>query len=246
MRKLLFLFSFLVCLFAFSSEVEATSLISINKEGEVIFNVLSSKDEIALGIPKRELLEVREIAAGSSASFNSRISLTKQEDKLLLKVKTNEGEKDLDVTNWEEDIVEIEERGEVKKVIIGLVGDKFKLEQEGVIVLTDYPINIDPTKNELSVLTPSGSRFISVLPIEAVESLLRARAMNRFKVDKKVQLTESERGELIYVIEGERVINVFNLLTYSVPIRAKVSALTGEIIFIEQPLWLKVLGFLLT
>jgi len=111
------------------------------------------------------------------------------------------------------------------------------------VVTTDYPININPKKNEISVQTPSGIRFLSVLPVEAAESILRARVMTRL-TGEKTFLLEGERGELVYEMNGEKVLNIFNLLDYPVEVKTKVSVLTGEIVEIDQPTWLRIVSFL--
>ncbi len=241
MKKILLISVFLFFLFP---QPARASLITVNQKGEVVLKVLSSQDEIALGIPKRDFLEVKEMAVGLPAVSNPKISLQKSEGKVLLKVQTDSSQTSLDVSGWTEDVVEIEEREETKKLAIAIKKDKFSIKQEGVVVLTDYPISINPQKNQLSVETPSGNRFLSILPIEAAQSLLRARIISRLFLNNEAVLTENERGELIYVISGEKTINLFNLFDYSVPVTAQVSALTGEVVLVDQPVWLKILGFL--
>lgn len=242
MKNSLFLLSFLLFL-SFTSPVKAESLLKIDGQGEIILKVLSSQDSLTLGIPRREFLEVKDVAV-SNADTSTRISLRKEGDSISLNVESNGSQKSLDVTNWQDDLIEIEERGEKQKVKIAISEGKFNIEQKGAIAQTEFPINIDPAKNELSVDAPSGIRFISILPIEAVESLLRARIISRLNEGQKMILSEGERGELIYEIKGEKLINLFNLLKYPIEVNSKVSALTGEIIFVDQPVWLKIFGFL--
>lgn len=230
---------FILLFVAFPSPVEG-SLIVINNEGEVVVNVLSSQDALSLGIPKRDYLKVKDIAATSSFSPDARVSIKREGEKVSLNV----GEKTLDVTNWQEEIVEIEERVETQKISIALVDGKFKIEQDGVSALTDYTININPENKELSVSTPSGARFLSILPKGAAESVMRARVITKLNKDDYLELVEEEGGELSYLVSGQRVLALFNIFDLEIPVKAKVSALTGRIISVDQPVWLNLLGFL--
>lgn len=239
MKKVLIailLFSFL---FSTAKSAKASSLVKIDGNGEVIFKVLSSEDQLALSIPERKEIEVKEIAA-SNAPNDSLISLTKDEEKIYLKV----GDKELDVTNWEEGLIEIEERGDVKRIEIGVEGDEFVIKQDGVSAKTSYPINIEPKENKLSVETSSGEIFLTVFPIEAAESALRSRYVTRLP-DKNIGVSEKETGILTYEVDGEREIEMLKFIDYAVPVTVYVSASTGEIVSIDQPTWLRIFGFLL-
>ena len=216
----------------------------INEKGEVIWKVLSSTDSISLSIPERAQLEVIDVAASSETTGDAKISLGKENGSISLSINSSDGNRSLDVTNWQDDLIEVEERGETKKLAIRIVDGEFNIEQKGISVTTSYPININPEKNEISVQTPSGVRFLSVLPIEAAESALRAKVITRF-TDKKARLEEGNTGELVYVLSGEKVLNLFNIMDYPVEVEASVSVLTGEIVHVDQPPWLVVLSYLL-
>lgn len=232
-----------VCIFWPSSA--NASLVLINKDGDIVLKILSSQDYIALGIPKRDSIEVKELAERTNASSDAKISLRRDGEKFLLNVESDGEERELDVTGYKDSLIELEERGESQTVRIGVLDGKFSIEQRGVIALTSFPININPESAELSVATSSGSRFLSMLPYGAVESVLRSKVMSKLGEGRKIELSEGDRGELVYTIPGYRVIDVYNIVSYPVSITVKVSASTGEIVFIEQPTWLKIIGFLL-
>ena len=242
MKKLVFIFTLSALFYLSSVAVRAESLLVVNENGEVVWKVLSSKDSISLSIPQREYLEVTDVAASFETTSDAKISLEKENGNISLSIDSSEGSRSLDVTNWQEDLIEVEERGETKKLTIRIIDGEFSIEQKGISVATSYPINIDPKRNEISVQTPSGTRFLSVLPIEAAKSALRAKVITRFT--GKASLVEGDRGELVYVLSGEKVLNLFNLLDYPVEVEASVSVLTGEIVHVEQPPWLIVLSFL--
>lgn len=241
MKKLLFATLFLSLFFIFPSWVNA-ELITITGEGEVVLNVLSYQDQLALGVPERQDLTINKLAADVSSDDNF-ISLKKEEGKMFLSV--GEGDNRLDVTNWNEDLVEIEEKADVKRIQISVKDERFAIEQDGVTALTEFPININPKENELSLTTDSGSIFLSVLPKEAAETALRSRFVTRIS-QNEVEISQKDLGVLAYVIKGEKVIKLLNVVNYSVPVTTHVSTSTGEVLSVDQPTWLRIFGFLLS
>ncbi len=226
-------FVFLVLFFLFVSSANA-SLVVVDSVGRVIWKVLSSQDSLALDIAKRGEIEVKEAAGGET---ETNIALKKDGERFFLN--------ELEVTGWKDSLVEIEERGEVKEILIATRGDKFAIEQNGIVALTDSSINIRPKENELSITTDSGATFLSILPVEAAESALRSRFISRIK-RKEIYLSKEEVGVLAYRIEGEKVFNFFNLFEYKIPVTAHISASTGEILAVEGPEWFKIFSFLFT
>ena len=237
---------FLVTLFflvGLAKKAEA-SLLLINKEGKIILKVLSSQDTHGLEIPRREYLAIKAVASQTSDS-DAKVSLSKLDGKVTLDVSSDLSQRSLDVTNYQEEIVEIEERPEVKRFTISLKDGKFIIDQDGISAETYFTINIDAKIAELTLETPSGFRYLSILPREAVETILRAKTIDRLKEGSKLLISEQNR-ELSYEIFGDRVIDVFNLVEYSIPVSSRVSASTGEILSVNEPTWLRILGFLFT
>jgi len=245
MRRLFFVALLLFFSFLLASGAEA-SLIDINKDGEVVWNVLAfnNNGSLALGVPERGELEIKGVASSPSEPADATISLKKEDDKVFLRVGSEDGAPEIDVTDLNEDLVEIEERGSTQKVVIGVADDKFTIEQNGIVATTNYPIRIDPKKNEISLETASGEIFLSILPIEAVETALRSKYVSRL-ADTVMDITQEDIGVLTYTVSGERVIKIFNIINYGVPVKAHISASTGEIIFIDQPTWLRILSVIM-
>jgi hypothetical protein len=239
MKKGLLTLGFLVLTLAFPKVAHAT-LIVIDQKGEVVWNVLAS--ESTLGVPKSSEIIVKSLAAGTPGA-NSLVSLLREGGKVTLNVKEGNQEKSLDVTQVGGEIIEIEQRPSTRRVKIGVLGEKFLIEEDGTLALTDFPIKIDPLRAELSVVTDSGHRILPFLPKEAFEVALRAKIISKQKEGETMQLTEGGRGELAYQIPGERTINLLNLFKIDIPVSTSVSALTGEILSIDQPTWLRILGF---
>ena len=242
--KALFLAVIFFVVLLFSPTRASASIVLIDKNGNVILKVLSSENSISLDVPKKEGIEIKEPTTSYSAE--SKVYLSKEEDRLVLNIENQGGQKSLDVSDYKnkEDLIEIEERPEVQTLKIGVVGGKFAIIQKGIVALTDFPINVDAKNAHLSVITPSGVKYLSIFPEQAIQSVLRSKTMNRINPEDMLSITEADGGILSYEIKGDKVINVFNLFEYSTPVVGRVSASTGEILFIEEPTWLRVLGFL--
>lgn len=237
-RAVLFSFFVLSIIYFSSFRAANAALVNITPEGVAVLTVLSSQD-IALSIPKRESLEVRDNVAGESG----KITLSKIGDKISLAVATAEGEKELDVTDYKSELIEVEERPQIQKISISTDGTFFYLKQGEVEATTTLPINVDAKGAEISLVTESGVKFLSILPKSATDSVLKAKIATRIIPKGGVLLTE-EGGVLSYTIKGEKVLNLFNVYKYPVPVLASVSASTGEILKTDEPVWLKILGFM--
>lgn len=230
MVKALSSFLLATFLFFFLATSARAAFVTVNDKGETVWNVLSAQDSLALGAASRGEISIKDSIDGSST-----ITLVNQDGKVYLN--------QTDVTDYTDDLVQVEERGGVKEVLIGTDGDKFTIEQNGVRALTSSAINIRPQQNELSVTTSSGNVFLGVLPLEAAESALRSRFVSRIS-NKNLEITESDTGILAYKIEGEKVINLLNFYEMPIPVTTQVSASTGEILSVDGPEWFKIFGFL--
>lgn len=234
MRKILFFITFALLFYFFGTTGAQASIITVDKTGKITVKVLAESSELA----------IKDIKVDGSEGAGSAISLSKENGKFALNVVSSEGEKTLDVTELGGDLIEIEERPEVKRVNIGLSHGMFTIQQEDIVATTNFPISINPETAKIALLTPSGQKFLSILPRDAFESGLRAKSISKLQEGTNLALVEAGGKELLYQIEGEKTINVFNLLSVDVPVRASISAFSGEVVSLEQPVWLKVLGFM--
>jgi hypothetical protein len=219
----------------------AASLLVVGSGGEVKVNVLSASDTGQIDIQKPASLEVSKIA-DTKAAGGSVVSLGTQDGRANLTVTTGDEIQQLDVSEWKEDIIEIEERPQVQKIRIQLEGGKFLLKQRGVSASTENQINIDSKSAELSVKTDSGDKFLSVLPYEAVQTLLKTKVVNEVMMNAVEILDES--GSLAYKIEGNKVINFFDIYSYKIPVSSYISASTGEVLKVDSPTIYKYVTFL--
>ena len=145
--------------------------------------------------------------------------------------------------NTKEDLVEVEARGNSNDLKIAASGNEFNIGENGIVASTAFPITIDPVKNELSVTTSSGERVVTVLPYEAALVVKRGKFIDDIN-SNQITLSEDSKGELQYLIKGERNINLFNLATIKADVSSNVSASTGEILKLDEPQWLRLFGFL--
>lgn len=234
--------SLFLFLFLFSPTEAKAALVHVQTDGNIIVNVLGAEDSIALGIPKKESLQIKQIAS-SDTSNTSQVSLDQEDGKISLNVATTEGQKSMDVTGYKDSLIEIEERSQANKVQIGLLDGKFSITEKGIVATTEFPISIDPGSASINVSAPSGVRYLAILPFEAYQSLVKARIIST--INGQLTISEGDKGELSYTIPGQKIINVFNLFSYPVDVNTTVSASTGEVLSIDEPVWLKVLGFAL-
>jgi hypothetical protein len=231
-----------IVFFLFAPCVNA-SLLVVDRHGEIVWNVLSEEDSLDLNIPKHSLIKIKEINNVES-NADSMVSLTNSGGSLALTVSSGSEIRELDVSGWNDDLVEIEERAEVQRIVIGVINNLFSLEQKGIRALTEFPIDVDTKRAELSVRTSSGDKCLSVLPFQAVETLLRSKILNKV-TGNEIRIVESDQ-DLHYLVKGERTFEVFNIFSYSVPVTSGVSVATGEVLFFDAPVWYKAAVFLFT
>lgn len=242
--KRIFISAVLVLLFVLIFPLSVSAkILSIQSDGELVWSVLSSGTDVDLEIPKASYIEVKEVAKLKPAK-DAKILLQKDGEKISMVVNADEYEKELDVTGWEDSIVEIEERPELQQISINIVDGRFAIRQKEVVAFTEYPISIDSKTAKLSVTTESGDRLVSILPYNAVESLVRTRIITRI-AEGGIDLIEEER-ELTYKVNGEKLLNLFNVYEHPVQMNITVSASTGEIVNVDAPVWYKAISFLFT
>lgn len=236
---MLFSVLFLIILF-YPKEIFASSLFKVNSDGSLTFNVLSSEDSLALGLPQKSSLEVKEVA-GRTPDYQNIILKKEGSGKYSLYL----GEKNaLDITNWRDSVIEIEEKEETKKVDVLLSDGKFLLKQSDLLVSFDFSLKLRPKEKELLVETPFGDKLLFVMPYDAALITLRSRALSKVKKDEPFELVEENR-DLVYQIKGSKTLDFFGFYKSDFPVVVKVSASTGEIVFVDEPWWLRLASFLM-
>lgn len=214
--------------------------------------------------PKREMkFEVEITNRGKGKATGQEIRIKTEEGKVKLRVGTESGATEMDVSELKEDIVRIKERVENQELRIRAKKGRLEIRQRGVGALTNFPLSISEETNELTVTTPSGVRVIKVLPQTAVQNILQSNIMDKVssasalpeaekttedaefeeEVEQEVELVE-EKKEVAFKIKGEKNVRLLNFIPLEVPVTALVSAQTGETLQIERPWFLNFFGFL--
>ena len=238
MRKVVFLLSFILFFFL-SSSAFASSLLRIDKEGNLTVNVLSAQSQIALGLPRGGVLEIKKVA--NKMPEEGEIVLKREGEKYSLYFGENNS---FDITNWKESVIQIEEKEENKSAEVILDNGEFALVQAGVRASIPFPIKVNPRQKKFQIETPYGDKNLAILPLEAALISLRSKSLS--KLDEVPFELMEENKDIVYRIFGKKTINIFNLYKLDTGVVTKVSASTGEIIAVEEPLWLKLLSFFLT
>lgn len=233
--KKLFLLPTILWLFSFSTTSASASILTVNQEGIITPNVLGYDTES---------LEVKSLAGLGSGSTGT-ITLESTNDKTQLTITNSRGERSLDVTDLDQNIIEVEESISPQKLTISEKDGRFYIAQGNVLASTSYAIKLNTNDNQFMLVAPSGHKFLTTLPMEAVEFLNSANIINRLVNDTSLSISEDDSGELVYVVIGEKVIKPLDLFEVVVPVTANVSATTGKVTKIDGPIWYRIFGLLL-
>jgi len=228
MKFLIFVFVFLFI----AAPVEA-ALVTITPDGRIVNNVLSAENV-------RSEISIKKVSAVETAPSAS-VLLTRSDGKVQVIVDDAGVERTRDVTSFSDTVIELVETSPPKTVDISVNDEGFVLAQGGIEAVTIFPIKVDARGRTIAVETPVGSHNINVLPADAFTSLVNARIVT---VNLGMAIAQGENGELLYQVAGERVVDVLGFFDISVPVVARVSAVTGRLLEIDQPAWARVMSFL--
>lgn len=226
----------------FPSNTQA-ALLTVTPQGEVIENVLADEDGISLDIPKNESLR---IVDSKYPSGDSSLSLSKTGNEIALSVTNGNSQKSYDITKSDSELILLEERPQSNKIAIGFENNNFTISEGAVTARTEYELTVDAKNAQITVKTPSGEKYLSISPKEAVNSLLRAKKIQKLDSGSALVIKEDSANVLTYEVSGKKLINLFNVYNYPVDVKGVVSASTGEIIKMDEPMWVTVASFLLS
>ena len=239
MRSKISMLAWLCVLFLAGFDQVNASIVPIEKTGDVTVNVLSAESENS----EEDGGEIK--VTDSSVEIGEAdmpISLSKKDGKYFLSIASKDGEKSFDVTGSQDRILEIEERPSVKKIGISILNNQFVIEQRGIKAVTSYQINVEPKMSKITILTPTGYKFLSVLPSDAMNILLRSNTISSSGNNASVEILEDGKGNLYYGISGTKKVGIKDMYMFDAPVSAKISAVNGEVMEIDEPIWLKILN----
>lgn len=227
----------LIFLFASVSSAKA-ALVEVAQDGQAIWTVLASTTDST-----EKNLEVLSVADQENVDKSAIVAISKNDDKLELSVTTDSGTTTKDITDYKDQIIEVEEQRPARRLSISREGDDFTIVQSGVTAATAFPLIVDTKNKQLLAQTQTGRRIVQMLPQEIFENMQRAKLVDQL-AGNKIILTEGDHGELEYQIDGKRNIKVLNLLELNADVKLAVSATTGEVLKSEKPPWLDFVSFL--
>ncbi len=222
-------------IFIISTSSVSASLLSISKDGKMNLKVLGEQTDAKVDITK---------VAVANTNSSDKVFFTRNDGGVNMKIVTSSGEENLEVTDFGEDLVEIAERPNTQKMTIGVEGGVYTLTQGDIKVVVNHDISIDPQTARLSLTTPQGIRYISIFPQEATGLLTRSKTLSQVKPDSEIVISEDLNGSLNYEIKGTKELNVLNIITLPVDVTGYVSTSTGDIVSVDQPVWLPVADYL--
>lgn len=188
-----------------------------------------------------------------------KIEIEKGDKKIRIETKNGEavikieGEEDHELREGEE--VEIHEEGEQEGIKIKKLENGFVVARNKVGALSRFPVSVDPTTGELTIITPAGEKVVTILPDDAVENILAAnifdRVLGKFSEEaservegtspaspkeerQEVEITITDDGKVAYEVEGVKEEKFLGIIDVLVPKVAVVSADTGEVIALRQ------------
>lgn len=235
MNRVFFLFLVFCFLFIVPSPLSA-SYVTINPNGNITVNVLSDQDENT-----GNHLQVTKLAE-NIVGATPQVKLTKEDGSVQMLVTNKDGTKELHVPKKTDTLIEIEERPETQKLAIGLIGNQFFLKQKEYTALTNYPLTVDSQSAHLVANKDSGDTLLTVLPLEAVESILRSGIVSKI-TNNSMEIIEEDHT-LQYKITGEKVFSLLNIYNYTVPVDAYVSVSDGSIVKIDSSTWYRFMNLL--
>lgn len=122
--------------------------------------------------------------------------------------------------------LKLENRAEIRNTERG-----FELKSGDTKVETELPIQIDTETKQLSVTTPQGTKTVTTLPDEAVNTIQSLNSKERAIGGASLET----RGEdVVYNVETERSERMFGLLPVFIRRNVEVSAVTGQVTSTQQ------------
>jgi len=180
----------------------------------------------------------------SVESVVSNIQLGISDGKLTLSYDDSPRTQDVSLESYDGDIIEITQLKEADSVMVLAAKDSFEIRQRGIKVSTRYPIEVNSALDNLTLTTESGKRYLAVLPYDAVTPLIRTKLIDEIPSSGEIELIELTQGELTYKIKGGKNYNLFDLVTLHADVSVDVSALSGDVLSVNQPTWSRILSFL--
>jgi hypothetical protein len=212
-------------------------ILTVDGEGKIVMSILGESTESGE-------IEVKKIVDKETYE-EGKISLQKENANVYLNVSTKSSSQTMNVTDIKDNLVELEQRPQVEKMVLRLENGRFILDQGMVGAATINEIEIDSASAKIAIKTRTGSKFLFVSPRGAFSTLYKMRLIDGIKDEKLMELYEDDDAQVYYEVHGFKNLNIMNLYIFELPISAKVSAQTGDFKGVVAPGWLKFISIFL-
>ena len=167
---------------------------------------------------------------------------------LVKKVENDYGD-EVELTDDEKEEVEnkIDDELEDEGIEISTGSGRPMVIKNQIAASTEFPLSIDVGTNQLIITTPDGQKVVTVLPDQAVQNLLATGIINSVNLTQTSDMPTSSLGpvesvvqlkvrnsEPVYEIEGTKIFRLFAFIPVSQPVKAIVSAETGDLVTKQQ------------
>lgn len=170
-----------------------------------------------------------------------RVKFELKDGKVEIQTKVKQGENETELEGEEENEAMDEMEAELEKedIKIATAPGQVALVNKRVGALSSFPISVDPTTRQLTVITPAGVKVVAVLPQQAIDNMLAAHVMDDIEgvkvnndlasVPDLVNL-EVENGVLGYKVKGNKNHKLLGFIPVKTGVEAFVSAENGQVV----------------
>ena len=233
-----------------SVETNATTGTTIKTET----SLREQKTEVKFSEDEKIKTEVREDRTRTDVnSQDIKVRYEVKNGRVIMKAETEDEE---DASG--EELVKIIDRVDKTGIKVAVAEGRMVVARNGVGALTDFPLQIDLSTNQLIASTSAGTRILTTLPDQAVQNMIRANIISRLGPPAVRQL--SLQGELtfinqvvelgvrdgltVYEISGVKDFKLLGFIPISQPTTAIVSAESGQLIETETTFLARVIDAL--
>ncbi len=168
-----------------------------------------------------------------------------RDGRVTIKAKTEGGE-----NVEEQELFKIVDRLNKTGIKVATEGGKLLVVRNNIGALSNFPLSVDLNTNQLIASTSAGTRVLTVLPDQAVQNMLAANVISRLGPKAITEAARTGQATTVssiiqlglrnnipvYEILGIRDFRLLGFIPISLPVTAVVSAETGDLVNVDQPL----------
>lgn len=234
MIKTAIILSFSMFWLAFPPVIDAKAIVQIDENGVVTSSVLGEQTSFLENkikeIKSKVITEVERVVVatqGQSVDVTFKAKDEEETNKIsLARVDT--------VTSYQD------KSGNTLDVVKTPSG--LAVSQGSVLAHTNYEIEIEPKTKAITLKTPTGIRYLNLLPADVYDLLIRSSVISELR---QIEIVENAKGELLYVATGTKTFDLIKRFPLNAEVEAYVSATEGKLVNTKMPLWAELASFAL-